>query len=272
MISIIIILYITIINFCIYSFIHSQHVSLVDSTTFDVFINENPIVFVNFFAPWCGHCKTIANELQEAATELQNNNEIAQIIFVDASLPINEDLAKDEEVNGYPTLTLYKNGKRIQEYLGSRKKNDFLNYIYKKSGSDTIPVSSMDEIVAHCSRIDPRGILGDGITSIVLGLFLPTTPDSGKGLYSKAAKTYFDVASRYDQSIFLLADNINLVNRYEILESSILIFTNKYGNQPDIITLSNELSDSLLTYYIISHSVPTIVCDYVYVYIYIHLY
>jgi protein disulfide-isomerase-like protein len=259
MISIVIILYITIINLCIYPFIHSQHISLIDSTTFDVFINENPIVFVNFFAPWCGHCKTIANELQEASTELQNNNEIAKIIFVDASLPINEDLARDEEVNGYPTLTLYKNGQRLQEYLGSRKKNDFLNYIYKKSGPDTLPVSSMDEIVAYCSKIDPRGILGGGITSIVLGLFLPSSPDSSNGLYSNAAKTFIDVATKYDQSIFLLADNINLVNRFEIGDSSMLIFTNQQGNQPDIITLSNALSTSLLTYYIISHSVPSIV-------------
>ena len=49
-------------------------VTELDSVSFDAFIAENKIVLVQFYAPWCGHCKQFAPEFEAAATTLRNNN------------------------------------------------------------------------------------------------------------------------------------------------------------------------------------------------------
>lgn len=48
-----------------------EHVVTLTIETFDEFINDKPIVLVEFFAPWCGHCKSLAPEYEKAAAELK---------------------------------------------------------------------------------------------------------------------------------------------------------------------------------------------------------
>jgi protein disulfide-isomerase A1 len=36
--------------------------------TFDAHVQDNALTLIEFFAPWCGHCKALAPEYEEAAT------------------------------------------------------------------------------------------------------------------------------------------------------------------------------------------------------------
>lgn len=71
------------------------------------------------FAPWCGHCKALAPEYEEAATSLKEKDiKLAKIDCTEEA-----DLCKEYGVEGYPTLKVFRGLDSISPYSGQRKAN-----------------------------------------------------------------------------------------------------------------------------------------------------
>lgn len=85
--------------------------------TFKDHIAANPLALVEFFAPWCGHCKSLAPEYEEAATTLKEKN--IALAKVDCTEEV--DLCKSFGVEGYPTLKIFRGPDNISAYTGPRK-------------------------------------------------------------------------------------------------------------------------------------------------------
>jgi protein disulfide-isomerase A1 len=102
--------------------VHSaeQKVLAIDSTTFDDVVAHSEVLMVNFFAPWCGHCKNMEKDLQIAAKALATQESVAKIVSVDTSLAQNSELVEKFDIDGYPTLVVFKDGARLPDYTGSR--------------------------------------------------------------------------------------------------------------------------------------------------------
>jgi len=98
---------------------------------------ENGFTFVKFFAPWCGHCKRLAPTWEELAQQLNTEGEV-KIAHVDCTQDDNKELCTDQEVEGYPTLFLYRNGLKISEYNGSRVLEDLLEFIKRHISHDEL--------------------------------------------------------------------------------------------------------------------------------------
>ena len=92
--------------------------------TFSEMINSDKPVLVDFFAEWCGPCKTMAPILKQVKDEVQDN---ASIIKIDVDR--NQHTASNYQVNSVPTLMLFKQGKVLWRQSGVLPKNELVKKI-----------------------------------------------------------------------------------------------------------------------------------------------
>ncbi|XP_016962415.1 thioredoxin domain-containing protein 5 homolog [Drosophila biarmipes] len=104
---------------------------------FDEAIAEG-VAFIKFYAPWCGHCQKLQPTWEQLATETHQAQSAVRIAKVDCTAPENKQVCIDQQVEGYPTLFLYKNGQRQNEYEGSRSLPELQAYLKKFLGHDEL--------------------------------------------------------------------------------------------------------------------------------------
>jgi protein disulfide-isomerase A1 len=99
----------------------------------DIVIDNDKDVLVEFYAPWCGHCKALAPKYEElgqayASSELSKLVTIAKVDATANDVP--------DEIQGFPTIKLFPAGKKDApvDYSGSRTVEDLAQFI-KENGS-----------------------------------------------------------------------------------------------------------------------------------------
>jgi len=85
-------------------------------------VSSGKPVVVKFYAPWCGHCKKLAPTWDELMKEHPG-----KVIKVDADK--NGDIAKEYGVQGFPTIMVFKGGKKVNDYDGPREKSSLQKFI-----------------------------------------------------------------------------------------------------------------------------------------------
>ena len=94
--------------------------------TFNEIIHSDKPVLVDFFAEWCGPCKTMAPILTDVKKEI---GEDITIIKVDVDK--SPQAANAYQVQGIPTLILFKNGKILWRQSGVVPKSNLVGIIKK---------------------------------------------------------------------------------------------------------------------------------------------
>lgn len=84
---------------------------------FDSVVNGSLPVLVDFWAPWCGPCRSLSPIVDEVADELAGKITVAKCNVDD-----NQDLAMKFGVMSIPTLVVFKNGKEIDRSVGALPK------------------------------------------------------------------------------------------------------------------------------------------------------
>lgn len=124
-----------------------QVLSIPDPETFASTL-EKGLAFIEFLAPWCGHCKALAPTWARLAAELKGKVTVAEV-----DCTTQRSICSVQDIQAYPTLIYYAKGTRSQ-YAGKRKLDQLKAFVDKnvsgglrRISSSTNPSSDTSQIV-----------------------------------------------------------------------------------------------------------------------------
>jgi len=116
-------------------------VYILTDSNFDEFVKGEPFTIVEFYAPWCGHCKKLAPEYSKASMILAKENPPVKLAKVDAT--VEKSIGERFEIRGYPTIKIFRNGV-ASEYDGPREANGIVRYVKSKTCPSSMLLDSIE--------------------------------------------------------------------------------------------------------------------------------
>eukprot|EP00929_Paragymnodinium_shiwhaense_P007237 TRINITY_DN111172_c0_g1_i1.p1 TRINITY_DN111172_c0_g1~~TRINITY_DN111172_c0_g1_i1.p1 ORF type:complete len:507 (+),score=157.66 TRINITY_DN111172_c0_g1_i1:95-1522(+) len=138
--------------------VSASQVVVLKTDNFAQHIKDHKQTLVEFYAPWCGHCKKLEPEYDRAAESLSSKN--VKLGKVDATEE--KDLASKYNVKGFPTLVWFEEGKET-EYDGGRTAEDIIDWVTSMTGASVqtdpppaeMPAGLKPRVVLHAASILP---------------------------------------------------------------------------------------------------------------------
>lgn len=97
-------------------------------SNFDTIIKSEKPVLIDFFATWCGPCKTLGPILKQVKDSL---GERITILKIDVDK--NQQMSTQYQVRGVPTMILFQDGKQLWRQSGVLSKEEIIKTILEKS-------------------------------------------------------------------------------------------------------------------------------------------
>ena len=209
-------------------------VYVLTDAAFDEFIKEHSHALVEFYAPWCGHCKKLAPEYSKAAKKLKAQGSQVPLCKVDST--VEKALAEKYQIKGYPTLKFFINGSPI-DYNGGRVEDEIVSWINKKSG---VAVKELTEV----SGLD-KFINDQEVAVVFFG-----SKDSDQ------FKVFEKVAQANDEVTFGWANGEELRASRNANDNSIVLFKTFDERRNDF---TDELNEANLKAFVSKSSLPTLI-------------
>lgn len=127
-------------------------IELTESNFKKLVLQSEDMWLVEFFAPWCGHCKNLKPHWDKAASQLKGKVKLGA---VDAT--VHASLAQQYGVQGYPTIKYFPAGRKSdpEEYDGGRTASDIVNWALERhveniEPPEVVQITSAEVLSEHC--------------------------------------------------------------------------------------------------------------------------
>ena len=185
----------------------ASDVLTLEPSNFDDYVGGDQPVFVEFFAPWCGHCKALAPEYEVVATAFKSLP--VKVASVDADA--HRDLGGRFGVTGFPTLKFFPAGSKEGEtYSGGRTAADIIAFLNGKAGTNARVKSAASAVtVLDPSNFDAIAL--DPTKDVLVEFYAPWC-----GHCKKLAPDYEKVAQSFEGEEGVVVANVDADGHKEL--------------------------------------------------------
>lgn len=164
----------------------------------EVVLNSKLPVMVEFYAPWCGHCKNLAPTWEKLATSLKG---IIPVVKIDAT--VETQLASQYQIRGYPTIKLFSPNGNIEDYNGQRTLSSLSSFATSGLVSYVHQIDN-DKIEKFFSTQPdiPHALVFSSITKTSSLLKSLSMKYHGKILFGEVRNTQTDLVEKYQVKSF----------------------------------------------------------------------
>lgn len=131
----------------------SSVVVLTDENFEKIVMDEKKHILVEFYAPWCGHCKALAPEYEKVATAFSGEEDVV-IAKYDADSQ--KTFSSKYGISGFPTLKWFSKDDKEnpKDYASGRDLKSFVEFINENAGTNRNPDGSLAETAGRISALD----------------------------------------------------------------------------------------------------------------------
>jgi len=213
-----------------------EGVLVLTESNFQQAIDDHEFILVEFYAPWCGHCKALAPEYAKAAQALAEKDSNIALAKLDATEE--GKVAEKFEVRGYPTLKFFRNGKAT-EYNGGRTADTIVSWLEKKTGP---PAKTLDTVEAAKAFVEDNEIA-------VIGFF--------KDVESEAAKEYLNAAGGMDDVPFGISSVAEVAAEYSVEGDAGVALFKKFDEGRN--NLEGDITEAAVVKFVAGNSLPLVI-------------
>jgi len=172
---------------------------------FDKIVKGDKHALVEFYAPWCGHCKRMVGEYKTLGELVQSDPALkGRVVVAKVNADEHRSLGERFGVSGFPTIKYFARGKAVTQdnaeaYNGARTSDQFLDFLKKKLEEDKgfARVEALDKLVKDFVGADKKA--KDKVVASVEKAVKELKDDEKKNgeLYVKAMKKALSKGDEY---------------------------------------------------------------------------
>jgi len=215
-----------------------KDVVVLTESNFDEIVNKAKFALVEFYAPWCGHCKALAPEYAKAATALKAYD--ADIVIAKVDATAETKLGEKYEVRGYPTLKWFVDGEAT-EYSGGRDEEGIVRWVKKKTGPPATTAETADDIKK----------LEEDNEVIVVGYF--------KEFKGDAFEAFLDAARKSEDAAYVQTKKSDAAAAVGIKKEGVALVKNFEGEERVVVPLKGDVSEESVSDLVKGEKLPLII-------------